>query len=139
MKISAKWILMAAAGLAVVDAASAAAQSVAMRSMAGTELRISGRHERSGIRDHIWRLGADGAVRGIYSSPQIFYAGVFFENGSDAGRWTAEGNRLCVTWNTWTRGQPTCYAVTYTGGNGISLRDEATGDTLTGQIDAANR
>ncbi|MGE0736291.1 MAG: hypothetical protein AB7G15_19530 [Alphaproteobacteria bacterium] len=139
MKTLAKWTVLAATGLLAFDAVSAAAQSTATRTMAGTELRVSGRHERSGTRDHIWKLGADGVARGVYSSAQVFSAGIFFENGSDVGQWTADGNRLCVTWSNWTRGQPACYTVTYTGGNGITLRNESTGDTLTGQIDSVNR
>ena len=139
MKTLARWTILAAAGFVTANVVAASAQSVATRSMAGTELRISGRHERSGVRDHIWRLGPDGVVRGVYSSPQVFYAGVYFENGSDVGRWTADANRLCISWNNRTHGQPACYAVTYTGGNGISLRNEATGDTLSGQIDRVNR
>lgn len=139
MNTLARWSLLAAAGFAALDVAAAAAQSVAVRSLAGTELRVSGRHERSGTRDQIWKLGPDGVLRGVYSSAQVFSAGIFFENGSDVGRWTGDANRLCVTWDNWTRGQSACYAVTYLGGNNVSLRNETTGDTLTGQISSLDR
>ncbi len=105
-------IAMAATLLAAAEASAAplAASALPAR-VAGAEFR--GYFQNGAFfENQIWRLAPDGTVRATYhrvrgSSQQNNYS----EAGQDAGRWTIEGDRLCVQFTALFAGQKRCYIV----------------------------
>lgn len=115
---------------AIAGALLAAAEAAAAP-LAGSALpaRVAGAEFRgyfqngSFFENQIWRLAPDGAVQAIYdrrrgSSQQSHYS----EAGQDAGRWTIEGDRLCVQFTALFAGQKRCYSVDARQGSHVRLQ-----------------
>ncbi len=60
--------------------------------------------------NHIWRFAPDGSVRAVYTLERNNSVGTYREEGSDTGRWSLRGDRICIEWSRNIL-PPACYAV----------------------------
>jgi hypothetical protein len=60
------------------------------------------------------QMSAGGGIKGVAKGK------------NDTGRWSIEGNRLCIAWNTWTKGKKNCSTLKRDGkilrGTGFTMR-----------------
>jgi hypothetical protein len=62
--------------------------------------------------NHIWRFAPDGTVRAVYDRTRAAaQQSTVRESGSDTGRWSVEGNQLCVQFQFVLDRQKRCYTV----------------------------
>lgn len=81
--------------------------------MAGKELRRT-YQDGSFRRSEVWMFGPNGQLRGnVFMTEGGSLART--EEGSDTGRWTVEGGRLCVQWKSWNDGKKVCYTAQKSG------------------------
>ncbi len=115
--IAAVSLLFSASG---AGAAPLAANALTAR-VAGAEFR--GYFSNGGFfENHIWRLAPDGAARAVYDRRRgAGQHGMYFEAGQDTGRWSVEGDRLCVQFAVLFLGQKRCYSVMALQGSQVRL------------------
>ncbi len=62
--------------------------------------------------NHIWRFAPDGTVRAVYDRTRAAsQQSTVREAGADMGRWSVEGNQLCVHFQLLLDRQKRCYIV----------------------------
>jgi hypothetical protein len=72
--------------------------------------------------NHIWRFAPDGSVRAVYDRVRsAAQQSTVRESGSDTGRWTVEGNQLCVQFQIILDRRKSCYAVDAREGSQVRL------------------
>lgn len=106
--------LFLGAAVAVLAAAGAAAQPA---SYEGYTLRGNLPGEWAHRDNHLWRFGAAGALRGVYTTLAPSNHGGTYITQHDRGRWRMDAGRLCVTFGRWFRGREQCYRVERLNGN----------------------
>ena len=123
-----------AASIAILAAFSgpAGAQGLAAL-LAGSEVRRSQMYGDEKVRFDVWKFAANGTFSGVFS---IEYGstkgGGYTEDGPSAGRWRADGDRLCIAEERGPRQGETCFEVKRTGGLGdyIEFRGVESGSGL---------
>ena len=102
--------------------------------LAGSEVRRSQMYGDEKVRFDVWRFAANGTFSGVFS---IEYnsggqVGGYSEDGPSAGRWRADGDRLCMVEERGPRGGETCFDLKRTGGKGdyIEFRGAEAGTGL---------
>ena len=116
-------ILALAASLAVAaPAAALPLDSGALQSrLPGSEIRVTYAGPR-GMEDHVWRLQADGSVNAVYMrAPIANDRGGAPELGGGAGRWSVQGNQLCLDVPGILTGRQACFAIDSGAGNQVTL------------------
>lgn len=94
----------------------------ALRSLvANAELRRIAPGTQGRDRFEIWKFNPDGTVSGTFSQTD---AGTiaYTHEGNDRGRWSIEGNALCVTWSKWDDARKQCYLLDPKGRNKYRAR-----------------
>lgn len=87
----------------------------------GSEIRVSYAGPR-GMEDHVWRLQADGSVSAVYMrAPIANDRGGSPELGGGTGRWTIQGNQLCIDVSGIMTGGHACFAIDAGAGNQVTL------------------
>jgi hypothetical protein len=123
-----------AASFAILIALSgpAGAQDLA-EALAGSEVRRSQMFGDDQVRFDVWRFAADGTFTGAFSIEHgSARGGGYSEDGPSAGRWRADGGRLCLVEERGPRGGETCFELKRTGAGGgyIEFRGTETGSGL---------
>lgn len=87
----------------------------------GSEIRVNYDGPR-GMEDHVWRLQSDGSVSAVYMrSPIANDRGGAPELGGGTGRWTIQGNQLCIDVSGIMTGRQACFAIDAGAGNQVTL------------------
>ena len=101
--------------------------------LAGSEVRRSQMYGDDKVRFDVWKFAANGTFSGVFS---IEYGsakgGGYTEEGPSAGRWRADGDRLCIAEERGPRAGEICFALKRTGATGgtIEFRGAEAGSGL---------
>ena len=115
--------LATAAALASTSPAAALPldQGALQARLPGAEIRVNYAGPR-GMEDHVWRLQADGSVTAVYMrAPIASDRGGAPEVVSGTGRWSVQGNQLCVDVQGIMSGRQACFVVDTGAGNRVTL------------------
>ncbi len=86
----------------------------------GSEIRVNFLGPR-GMEDHVWRLTPDGSVAASYIRAPIANDRGAPEYGGGVGRWSVNGNHLCVHMQGIFSSRGACFAVDAGPGNRVTL------------------
>lgn len=87
----------------------------------GSEIRVNYAGPR-GMEDHVWRLQSDGSVSAVYMrAPIANDRGGSPELGGGTGRWSIQGNQLCIDVSGIMTGRLACFAIDAGSGNRVTL------------------
>ena len=68
---------------------------------------------QTGTRNERWKFSRNGTVSGRYQQTHMAneQSEVIVDQGRDVGRWSVNGNTLCVQWQKWADGRRRCYTI----------------------------
>lgn len=96
----------------------AGAQGLAA-ALADSEVRRSQMFGDDKVRYDVWRFAANGTFSGVFSiEVSTTRGGGYTEDGPSAGRWRADGDRLCIVEERGPRVGETCFDLKRTGAGG---------------------
>ncbi len=88
-------------------------------SLAGSEVRRSQMYGDEKVRFDVWKFAANGTFSGVLSIEyDSWKGGGYTVDGPSAGRWRADGDRLCIAEERGPRGGETCFELKRTGAGG---------------------
>lgn len=122
-----------AMGLVPVATAAPLAGPGLMERVVGAEFRGYYRSQR-GEEDVLWRFAPDGTVTGIFLVMRHAGPSLIRFEVSDSGRWTVQGDQLCIQWRLQMYGQQNCFNVDAREGTHVRLNGGISLSPIEGQF-----